>query len=196
MMIACPDCKSEIEVADPDSMDELYCASCGSSFHIRQHPTMTWSSRRRERSLGKFVLIDAIGAGAFGTVYKAREIYSGEAASRAPELIAGFRREYRNSDESTQGEVPEVLIEDNRKKWSGCHLMAAEEVPGVLFSNRKMSSRGDQGPMLYDLTVTLLGEYGIEPPAGMVGRPLWSVSCTETSSRNADGLPRTLISCL
>ncbi|MND06684.1 hypothetical protein D3C83_281980 [compost metagenome] len=50
--------------------------------------------------------------------------------------------------------------------------MAAEEVPGLLFSNRRLAG-GTDAPKLYDLTATLLAEYGIETPAGMVGRPLW-----------------------
>ncbi|MBI4880222.1 MAG: alkaline phosphatase family protein [Planctomycetes bacterium] len=109
----------------------------------------------------------------FLTMYKTREVYSGEAKERAPDIVAGFRREYRNSDESTQGMFPEWLIQDNMDAWSGCHLMAAEEVPGVLFVNRAI--RRD-APQLYDLTATILSEYGIERPADMVGWPVWDAA--------------------
>lgn len=106
----------------------------------------------------------------FLRMYKSREVYSGEAVELAPEIVVGFQREYRNSDKSSIGEVPKELIGDNLKAWSGCHLMAAEAVPGVLFSNRDIRV---EDPKLYDLTATILSEYGIEKPDNMVGRPLW-----------------------
>lgn len=104
-------------------------------------------------------------------VYLAGVDYDGEAMAHAPALVVGFDREYRNSDESTQGQVTETVFEDNTGEWSGCHLMAAEVVPGVLFANRPIRV---SDPKLYDLTATLLAEYGIEPPEGMVGRPIWN----------------------
>ncbi len=110
------------------------------------------------------------GKSIFYTVYRASDVYSGEAVEHAPEIVTGFAREYRNSDESALGAVPVGVVADNEKAWSGCHLMAAEVVPGVVFANRKITK---EDPKLYDLTVTILKEYGIEAVDGMVGRPLW-----------------------
>ncbi len=110
------------------------------------------------------------GESVFLKMYKTREAYSGEALSHAPEIVVGFRRKYRNSNESALGCFPTGVIHDNLGAWSGCHLMAAEEVPGVVFSNKKIAL---EKPKLYDLTVTILDEYGIEKPDDMVGRSLW-----------------------
>ncbi|MHC4943400.1 MAG: alkaline phosphatase family protein [Planctomycetota bacterium] len=106
----------------------------------------------------------------FARLYKTREVYSGAALSEAPEIIVGPRAPYRISDESTLGQFPEHVIEDNLDPWSGCHLMAAEEVPGILVTNRKIAL---EDPKLYDLTVAILAEFGIEKIPEMVGRPIF-----------------------
>jgi bisphosphoglycerate-independent phosphoglycerate mutase (AlkP superfamily) len=64
--------------------------------------------------------------------------------------------------------VPAATIDDNPKKWSGDHCIAADLVPGVLLSNRNIQS-DDLG--LDDLAPTILGLFGVEPPAEMVGKP-------------------------
>jgi len=109
----------------------------------------------------------------FLTMYKTRDVYSGEALATAPEIVVGFRRKFRNSNESALGKFLPDVIQDNLNAWSGCHLMAAEEVPGVVFSNRRIEL---EDPKLYDLTPTILFEYGIEIPPDMVGRPLWGAA--------------------
>jgi len=53
--------------------------------------------------------------------------------------------------------VPKLLIEDNTQAWIGDHCIAASEVPGVLFSNRKFRVAS---PRLEDITVTIFREFG------------------------------------
>jgi predicted AlkP superfamily phosphohydrolase/phosphomutase len=87
----------------------------------------------------------------------------------APDLIIGYARGYRASWQTALGAAPEALVEDNRDAWIGDHCINAADVPGVLFSNRKV--RVDD-PQLKDVTVSILGMFGINAGTGMPGRKI------------------------
>ncbi len=99
-------------------------------------------------------------------VYLAEEIYSGRNLAYAPDLVVGYNRGFRASWETTIGTFPEEWISDNMDPWSGDHCMAAELVPGVILSNRKIQSAN---PKLFDLAPTILAEFGIGKTDEMVG---------------------------
>jgi serine/threonine-protein kinase len=68
----CPHCRNPIEIVADSPMEEVVCPSCGSSFRLDPDHTQSWSKDKLP-TLGKFELIEAVGRGAFGTVYKARD---------------------------------------------------------------------------------------------------------------------------
>jgi predicted AlkP superfamily phosphohydrolase/phosphomutase len=104
-------------------------------------------------------------------VDRARDVYSGERVAEGPDMIVGYNVPYRGSDASTLGEVTEKVLEDNKSRWSGTHLIAPEVVPGVLLVNRKPQGSGYD---LTDVTATLLDHYGLPPAEGMVGRSIFA----------------------
>lgn len=57
---------------------------------------------------------------------------------RVPDLIVGYARGYRSSDESALGEVGTKVLEPNTDKWRGDHCVDPLHVPGVLLSNREI----------------------------------------------------------
>src|SRR5262245_10647416 len=71
MHILCPHCRNPIEIIKLTPHAEIACPSCGSSFHLESDSTTGW--RPGSDRLGKFELIEVIGQGAFGTVFKARD---------------------------------------------------------------------------------------------------------------------------
>ncbi|MGH7804849.1 MAG: alkaline phosphatase family protein [Candidatus Binatia bacterium] len=100
--------------------------------------------------------------------YRREEIYAAPDAALAPDIVVGYASGYRVSDASALGEIPELAIEDNKKKWSGDHCMAADLVPGVLLANREVVA---EAPGLVDVAPTVLALFGVEPPKEMLGKP-------------------------
>ncbi len=86
-------------------------------------------------------------------VYKQEDMFFGKYAKDAPDLYIGFNSGYRASWQTALGSVPEYLIEDNLKKWSGDHLFDPMLIPGVLFLNKKIKK---EQPSIYDITPTIL----------------------------------------
>src|SRR5262249_24546156 len=68
--IRCPHCQNPLQLAD-DQSDEVLCPGCGGSFRLREARATATESRMRP--LGKFQLLERVGLGAFGAVWKARD---------------------------------------------------------------------------------------------------------------------------
>jgi len=116
-------------------------------------------------------LVDpATGKRVIRKAYKKHEIYHGQYAESAPDIVIGFYRGYRSSDASALGQFSDEVIIDNPRKWSGDHCMDYREVPGVILTNRKMKK---PDPALYDIAPTVLREFGIEPDKQMIGKPIF-----------------------
>ncbi|RMH39036.1 MAG: hypothetical protein D6689_17820 [Deltaproteobacteria bacterium] len=103
-------------------------------------------------------------------VTRAYVLDPGDYPDRTPDLIVGYARGYRSSDESAVGTVTERVVEDNRDKWSGDHCMDPSHVPGVLIASEPLVTGGDP-PSLADLAPTILSRYDIAPPPAMHGTP-------------------------
>jgi serine/threonine protein kinase len=89
MHILCPHCQNPIELVRL-TREEILCPSCGSSFCLAEEATTSWEKRRGQR-LGKFELVETVGQGAFGTVYKARDTeLDRTVAIKVPRLPAGI----------------------------------------------------------------------------------------------------------
>src|SRR5712692_3300424 len=73
MQVHCPPCRNTIDLADDSAQSEILCPSCGSTIRLENMSTTAWNPTDSQRKLGKFELIDRVGMGAFGTVYKAHD---------------------------------------------------------------------------------------------------------------------------
>ena len=72
MHIRCPHCHNPIEVVDADLLTDISCPSCGSNFSLISGETASYAPGA-VRTIGHFQLLESVGGGHFGTVWKARD---------------------------------------------------------------------------------------------------------------------------
>lgn len=72
MHVFCPHCRTQIELLSLPTPHDVLCPTCGSTFQIATESTQTGSGSA-VRNFAKFELIQIVGTGAFGSVYKARD---------------------------------------------------------------------------------------------------------------------------
>jgi hypothetical protein len=77
----------------------------------------------------------------------------------APDLIVGYAKGTRGSDDSALGMVTPDVLTDNTDAWSGDHCMDPEVVPGILLVSRPLRR---QATSLETLASALVAEFGIE----------------------------------
>ena len=110
-------------------------------------------------------------------VYRADQIYAGDATALAPDLVLGYQRGYRASWATCLGGLTGSVLMDNDSAWSADHCADAGEVPGVLFSNRPLQART---PSLVDLAPSILAEFAISSkrngpaPSSMEGKSVFA----------------------
>lgn len=107
------------------------------------------------------------GARAIRKVYDTAVEYRGLYTKDAPDMVVGYEPGYRVSWDSVTGAVEAEIFSDNLKAWSGDHHVDPSAVPGVLFSNRKISSAT---PHIRDLAPSVLDLFAVPVPKYMEGK--------------------------
>ena len=97
------------------------------------------------------------------------DLYKGPFVGEAPDLLVHFASGYRASSATSMGGVAATTFEDNRKKWSGDHIVDPSLVPGILFLDRPF--RGENA-RLEDLAPTILDALGVPKGPLMEGSSL------------------------
>lgn len=73
MHIRCPNCRNGIDVVEDSTFRDIECPSCGSHFSLVGEDNATVSDRGPLRRISHFELIERLGTGAFGAVYKSKD---------------------------------------------------------------------------------------------------------------------------
>lgn len=104
-------------------------------------------------------------------VVERNAVYHGACVDDAPDLLVNCEPGYRISSSTAMGGVPATVFEDNRKRWSGDHVVDPVAVPGVLFATRQLANAA---PNLLDLAPTILATLGVPTPAEMEGADIFA----------------------
>ena len=104
-------------------------------------------------------------------VYKREEMYTGFDPRIMPDLRVANSEHYRVGWQSTLGEAPPEIFEDNLKAWSGDHCSNDPAlVPGILFSSVRLQK--EREPFIGDLFPTTLALLGVPAVPDIDGRSL------------------------
>jgi predicted AlkP superfamily phosphohydrolase/phosphomutase len=100
------------------------------------------------------------GERAISRVFRREDVYGGHGNDAlAPDLIVGYAKGTRSSDDSSLGIVNGDIFADNLSPWSGDHCMDPEAVPGILLTSRPIRKAA---PTLQGLASALVAEFGID----------------------------------
>ncbi len=76
-----------------------------------------------------------------------------------PDLVVGYAKGMRGSNESALGTIGPDVVTDNTEQWSGDHCMDPATVPGVLFSSHALKKPAAK---LEELAAAILAEFGVD----------------------------------
>jgi serine/threonine protein kinase len=132
--IRCPSCHNPIQLAD-DRSDEVLCPVCGSNFRVQDTWITTTTSGMRQ--LGKFQLLERVGVGGFGAVWKARDTELDRlvalklAHAGLLESDADRKRFFREARAAAQLRHPHIVTVHEVASLDGLPALVAEFVEGV-----------------------------------------------------------------
>ena len=113
----------------------------------------------------------ATGRIAVHSAARAEEVYSGAYAAEAPDLLINYAPGYRVSWQTALGGMPRDVFEDNRRRWSGDHMIDPLAAPGILLMNRAVAPDAAM-PDIRDMAPTILAHFGVAPHSAMEGKSL------------------------
>ena len=148
MPIRCPHCHNLIDIVDQEA-GEILCTVCGSTFRLERTPTPTFVQEHVR--LGRFQLMEQVGAGAFGAVWKAHDTeldrrvalkipHAGRLATEQE-----FERFLREARSAAQLRHPGIVSVHEVGRQEGLAYLVCDFVEGVtltdLLTARRLSFR-------------------------------------------------------
>jgi WD40 repeat protein/tRNA A-37 threonylcarbamoyl transferase component Bud32 len=134
LRLRCPFCHNPLHLAD-GLKDEVLCPACGGSFRIQDTTRTTTTAEMRQ--LGKFQLLECVGQGAFGAVWRARDTELERTVAlkipRAGLLDSAADRErfYREGRAAAQLRHPGIVTVHEVAPLDGSPALVADFIDGL-----------------------------------------------------------------
>ncbi len=212
--LRCPHCHNPIQLADGHS-DEVLCPACGHTFRLGEAHATTGAAPMRP--LGKFQLLERIGAGGFGAVWKALDTtLARTVALKIPHsgvltTAADLERFQREARAAAQLRHPGIIPVHEVVMLEGLPTIVSDLVTGVplhdLMATRRLGLREaavltaaaadavhyahSMGVVHRDLKpANIMVPYAPDPAAPADWLPSWVGRCSWTSAWRCGPTPK------
>jgi formylglycine-generating enzyme required for sulfatase activity/tRNA A-37 threonylcarbamoyl transferase component Bud32 len=148
MQLVCPHCHHPIELVAP-SAAEVICPSCGSSVQIAGADTTLGTDHAEgTRQIGRYTILQLVGQGAFGSVYKARDSSLDRLVAlkvprngNLPEAGAGRDRFLREARSAAQLRHPSIVSVYDVGEHEGLPYLVSDFVEGITLADHLSAKR-------------------------------------------------------
>ena len=176
MHVRCPHCYNPIQIVADQTLTDIECPSCGSHFQLLSEGSTKTYRYEPATQIGQFELVEVVGAGRYGAVWKARDIQLDRTVAikipRAETLSASeseqFLREARAAAQVKHSNIVSVLEVGRHEETL---YIVSDFIDGV--NLRQWLSQNRLSPKeAAKLTATIAGALHQAHEAGVIHRDL------------------------